>query len=83
MGPAITSVARRAARWYAVPRLAPRPHPDAARVAELNQFGFDRATAIITGREPFSALDAAIRDWKSRGGDQIRTKFEQSLKESS
>ncbi|CAA9580287.1 MAG: ABC transporter, substrate-binding protein (cluster 1, maltose/g3p/polyamine/iron) [uncultured Thermomicrobiales bacterium] len=53
------------------------------KAAELNQFGFDRATAIITGREPFSTLDAAIRDWKSRGGDQIRKEFEQSLKESS
>ncbi len=52
-----------------------------ARAAELNQFGFDRATAIITGREPASALDAAIRDWRSRGGDQIRKEFEQALKE--
>jgi putative aldouronate transport system substrate-binding protein len=51
-----------------------------SKAAELNQFGFDRATAIITGREPLSALDAAIRDWKSRGGDQIRRELEQSLK---
>ena len=51
-----------------------------SKQAELNQFGFDRVTAIITGREPLSALDQAIKDWKSRGGDQIRQEFEQSLK---
>lgn len=50
-----------------------------SKAAELNQFGFDRATAIVTGREPMSALDAAIAEWKSRGGDQIRQEFEQAL----
>ncbi len=61
------------------------PAMNAARAAELNQFGFDRAfdraTAIITGREPASALDAALQDWRGRGGDQIRKEFEQALKE--
>jgi putative aldouronate transport system substrate-binding protein len=51
-----------------------------SKAAELNQFGFDRVTAMITGREPLSALDQAIKDWKSRGGDQIRQEFQQSLK---
>ncbi len=51
-----------------------------SKSAELGQFGFDRATAIITGREPLSTLDKAITDWKSRGGDQIRQEFEASLK---
>jgi putative aldouronate transport system substrate-binding protein len=51
-----------------------------AKAAELNQFGFDRVTAIVTGREPLSALDAAIAEWKSRGGEQIRKEFEQALK---
>jgi putative aldouronate transport system substrate-binding protein len=51
-----------------------------AKAAELNQFGFDRVSAVITGREPLSALDDAIKEWKSRGGDQIRQEFEQALK---
>jgi len=51
-----------------------------SKQAELNQFGFDRVTAIITGREPLTALTQAIADWKSRGGDQIRTEFQASLK---
>jgi len=51
-----------------------------SKQTELNQFGFDRVTAIITGREPLTALTQAIADWKSRGGDQIRTEFQASLK---
>ncbi len=51
-----------------------------SKQAELNQFGFDRVTAIITGREQLSSLTQAIADWKSRGGDQIRTEFQASLK---
>lgn len=51
-----------------------------AKAAELNQFGFDRVTAMVTGREPLTALTQAIADWKSRGGDQIRQEFQASLK---
>ncbi len=51
-----------------------------AKASELNQFGFDSMTAIITGRQPLSALDAAIAGWKSRGGEQIRQEFQQSAK---
>jgi putative aldouronate transport system substrate-binding protein len=50
------------------------------KAPELNQFGFDQVTAIVTGRQPLTALDAAIKEWKSRGGDQIRQEFEQALK---
>jgi putative aldouronate transport system substrate-binding protein len=51
-----------------------------SKSAELRQFGFDSITAIITGRQPLSALDTYIKDWKSRGGDQIRKEYEQALK---
>ena len=47
---------------------------------ELTQFGFDTITPIVTGRQPLSALDDAIKEWKSRGGDMMRQEFEQSLK---
>ena len=51
-----------------------------AKASELNQFGFDSMTAIITGRQPLSALATAIAGWKSRGGEQIRQEFQQSAK---
>ena len=41
-----------------------------AKAAELNRFGFDRVTAIITGRGPLTALDA-VKEWKSRGGTRF------------
>ncbi|MGI8690053.1 MAG: extracellular solute-binding protein [Thermomicrobiales bacterium] len=50
---------------------------NAIKSAELNQLGTDRLTAIITGRDPLTALDTYIKDWKARGGDQIRKEFEQ------
>ena len=51
-----------------------------SKLAELRQYGFDRVTSIVTGREPLSALDDLVKEWRSRGGDQTRTEFEQSLK---
>ena len=51
-----------------------------AKEPELTQFGFDSITPIVTGRQPLTALDDVIKEWKSRGGDQIRQEFEQSLK---
>jgi putative aldouronate transport system substrate-binding protein len=47
---------------------------------ELVQFGFDSITPIVTGRAPLSTLDDVIKEWKSRGGDQIRQEFEQSMR---
>ncbi len=52
----------------------------AARGNELNQLRRDRLLAIISGREPLSALDTMIRDWRSRGGDTIRKEYETELK---
>ncbi len=52
---------------------------NAIKSAELNQLGADRITAIITGRDPLTALDTYIKDWKARGGDQIRKEFEQDV----
>ncbi len=52
----------------------------ASKAGELNQLNLDRRAAIITGRDPLSALDTWIKDWRSRGGDLIRKEFEQELK---
>ncbi len=48
---------------------------------QLDQFNIDRRIALIAGREPLSALDGWIRDWRSRGGDTVRKELEQGLKE--
>ncbi len=45
----------------------------------LNQFGVDSINAIITGRSTFEELDAAIAGWRERGGDQIRSEYEEAL----
>ncbi len=52
-----------------------------AKAGELNQFGQDRLSAIILGREPFSALDQYVKEWRSRAGDQMRKEYEAALKE--
>jgi putative aldouronate transport system substrate-binding protein len=47
----------------------------------LTQLGTDTVTAIITGRQGIDSLDAAIEEWKSRGGDQIRQDFQEALQQ--
>jgi putative aldouronate transport system substrate-binding protein len=48
--------------------------------AALGQMVYDGETAVITGRQPLSYVDTTIKNWRSRGGDQIRTEYEQALK---
>lgn len=45
----------------------------------LTQLGIDLTTPIVTGREPLDALESAIEQWKSQGGDQIRQEFQDAL----
>jgi putative aldouronate transport system substrate-binding protein len=52
-----------------------------AKGGELNQLRIDRVDALVTGRDPLSALDTFVKDWRSRGGDQIRKEYEQALKQ--
>jgi len=51
-----------------------------AKGSELQTLTQDRMIAIITGREPFSSFDTFVKDWRSRGGDQIRMEYQQELK---
>jgi putative aldouronate transport system substrate-binding protein len=51
----------------------------AERGAQLSQLGIDRVTSIILGREPMSALNDYVNEWRSRGGDQIREEFQEAL----
>ena len=34
---------------------------------------------VVLGRSPVGSLDQLIADWKSQGGDQMRTEFEQAI----
>jgi putative aldouronate transport system substrate-binding protein len=51
-----------------------------AKKAELAQLQADRLAAVVTGREPLSAWDQFVKDWRSRGGDQIRKEYQDALK---
>ncbi len=51
-----------------------------AKGSELQTLTQDRMIAVITGRDPFSSFDTFVKDWRSRGGDQMRKEFEQELK---
>jgi putative aldouronate transport system substrate-binding protein len=48
--------------------------------AELGQMVYDGETAVITGRRPLSYVGTTIKNWRSRGGDQIRMEYEEALK---
>jgi putative aldouronate transport system substrate-binding protein len=75
-----TAAAQIAALGIDNPALTAFSPTNAAKSGELNQLGTDRITALITGRDPLTALDQYIKDWKARGGDQIRTELQQDLK---
>ncbi len=45
----------------------------------LNQKMADGIAQIVYGRSPVSSFDQLVKDWRSGGGDQIRTEFEQAL----
>ena len=34
---------------------------------------------IVVGRQPFSALDQAVKDWIDGGGNQMRSEFEEDI----
>jgi putative aldouronate transport system substrate-binding protein len=51
----------------------------ADKSAELQQLETDRVGAIIAGRADLSSLDDFIKEWRQRGGDQIRMEFQQQL----
>ena len=51
----------------------------AAKQAALTRDLNDRLNDIIVGRQPFEAWDQAISNWRSTGGDQMRTEYEQAM----
>ncbi len=53
-----------------------------ANGAKLNQILTDAATAITTGRQPLSTWDAAVKSWRTAGGDKVAAEFAEELKSS-
>jgi putative aldouronate transport system substrate-binding protein len=49
-----------------------------AKAGELGQLYTDTKIDISTGRSGMDALDSLVSDYMSRGGDQIRTEFEEA-----
>ena len=52
----------------------------ASKQAQLDQLIKDRWTEIVVGRQPLSAVDDLVHDWRSRGGDDIRKEYQEALK---
>ena len=40
---------------------------------------YNQVGEVVLGRAPVSSIDQLISDWKSQGGDQIRSEFEQAI----
>jgi putative aldouronate transport system substrate-binding protein len=55
---------------------------NASRAASLNQKMADGFNDIIFARAELSTYDRLVSDWRSQGGDQIRSEFEQALQAS-
>jgi putative aldouronate transport system substrate-binding protein len=49
------------------------------RGVPLNQTFMDGVTDIVAGRRPTTDLDSLVSDWRTNGGDQIRTEFQQAI----
>ncbi|MBV9326460.1 MAG: hypothetical protein JO352_22070 [Chloroflexi bacterium] len=45
----------------------------------LTQMLLDRSTDILWGRAPVSSWDQVVQDWRSQGGDAIRSELEQVM----
>jgi hypothetical protein len=39
----------------------------------------DGITEILAGRRPLADFDTVIKDWRSNGGDAIRTELEKAI----
>ncbi|MDE3077567.1 MAG: hypothetical protein KGJ86_19270, partial [Chloroflexota bacterium] len=39
----------------------------------------DGIVGVVTGRQPMSAWDQAVKDWQNRGGNRIREEYQKAL----
>jgi len=54
---------------------------DRSKGGALIQAFNDALLPIVTGRGPLSDFDQAVRDWKTNGGEQMRSEYEQAYAE--
>jgi putative aldouronate transport system substrate-binding protein len=52
---------------------------DAAKTGELSQYNRDTLTNLVAGRDPISSYADWAKNWRSRGGDQIRKEYMESI----
>jgi putative aldouronate transport system substrate-binding protein len=52
---------------------------NASKSAALNSALVDVLNDVVTGRQPLSAFDQAVTDWRNNGGDQIRQEYQQAI----
>lgn len=48
--------------------------------ATLSQLITDNYSAIVTGRQELDSWDQVVEDWRSRGGDEQRTEYEEAIR---
>jgi len=53
---------------------------NATKTGELTRLHIDRTSAMVQGRDPLTALEAYVKDWRGRGGDAIRKEYETAIK---
>jgi putative aldouronate transport system substrate-binding protein len=51
----------------------------ASKGIQLQQLVYNGIGDVVLGRQPVSSVDDVIKQWKSQGGDQMRTEFEQAI----
>jgi len=52
---------------------------DGSKGIALKNTFVDRLNEILFGKQPLSAYDDLVKDWRSNGGDTIRTEYEQAF----
>jgi len=52
---------------------------NASKLPGLTRDLVDKLNDIVLSRQPISAFDQAVKDWRDGGGDQIRREFEQAI----
>jgi putative aldouronate transport system substrate-binding protein len=45
----------------------------------LSQAFYDTMTGIVTGRQPLTDFDQALKDWQNNGGNTIRQEYQDAL----
>ena len=55
---------------------------DASKGITLRTTFIDRMNDILFGRQPVSTFDEIVKEWRTNGGDTIRSEYERAYQES-